>query len=79
MAKIYAGRHTYKIFHIFAMYPTLRDEYSYSILYYSHTVYNISACKGSPGYCYKIKVYAPDEYIAYIFLLDMGYYDIQIL
>lgn len=79
MAKLITDRLIYTINHMFNTYPTLRNKGLYkkdAVLLYM--TFSIIAYKGSPGIRYVIYVNAPDEYTAYIFLLDMGYYDIQI-
>ena len=72
--------HLYRSKDIFELYPLLEcnDTYIFDVLIY-WSVYTVRAYRGSPGIKYVIHINAPDEYTAYIFLLDMGYYDIQIV
>ena len=72
--------HTYNSTHILKLYPLLsyNDTYIFDVLI-RWSVYRVRAYRGSPGEICLIYINAPNEYTAYIFLLDMGYYDILIV
>ena len=72
--------HVYRSKDIFELYPLLEcnDAYIFDVLI-RWSIYTVRAYRGSPGKECVIHINAPDEYTAYIFLLDMGYYDIQIV